>query len=318
MGLRFRKSINLGGGFRINLSKSGIGYSYGVKGLRYTKTAKGKERMTASIPGTGLSWSTEAGKDTRKKRASSVSTSTAPAPAKPADKYKMPLIPNILLAVVGIALGEFYYFSQEPGYLPSSAGTESIVIAGLLMGLAFYAALYGIFRSVFKTMGIGMKKYSEEIPKTKTPDQSEALHETAGELQEESFDLPGTHYHKASIAKVADINPDWRKTCKALINAGKENKKIYRFLRTTKKAELVKEPDNPHDKNAVMVLVDGEKVGYISADENLHVIDIMDSGAIEEVSATISGGSYKIVYSEDEIKKGESGPYVEVKVKYKG
>lgn len=30
MGWRFRKSINLGLGFRINLSKSGIGYSWGV------------------------------------------------------------------------------------------------------------------------------------------------------------------------------------------------------------------------------------------------------------------------------------------------
>lgn len=161
MGLRFRKSINLGGGFRINLSKSGIGYSYGVKGLRYTKTAKGKERMTASIPGTGVSWSTEAGKAAKRKKSTSV-TSAAPVPTKPADKYKMPLIPNILLAVVGIALGEFYYFSQESGYLPSSAGTESIVIAGLLLGLIFYAALYGIFRSIFKAMGIGVKKTSEE------------------------------------------------------------------------------------------------------------------------------------------------------------
>lgn len=39
MGFRLRKSINFGGGFRINLSKSGIGYSLGVPGLRYTKSA---------------------------------------------------------------------------------------------------------------------------------------------------------------------------------------------------------------------------------------------------------------------------------------
>ena len=58
MGFRYRKSVKLGG-LRINFSKSGIGYSYGVKGLRYTKTAKGKDRVTASIPGTGLSWTTE-------------------------------------------------------------------------------------------------------------------------------------------------------------------------------------------------------------------------------------------------------------------
>ena len=56
MGLRFRKSINLGGGFRINLSKSGVGYSWGVKGYRVTKTASGRTRKTYSIPGTGISW----------------------------------------------------------------------------------------------------------------------------------------------------------------------------------------------------------------------------------------------------------------------
>ena len=61
MGLRFRKSINLGGGFRINLSKSGIGYSWGGKGFRMTKTARGTTRRTFSIPGTGISWVDESG-----------------------------------------------------------------------------------------------------------------------------------------------------------------------------------------------------------------------------------------------------------------
>lgn len=56
MGYRFRKSINLGGGFRINLSKSGIGYSWGVPGMRYTKLANERERYTYSIPGTGTSY----------------------------------------------------------------------------------------------------------------------------------------------------------------------------------------------------------------------------------------------------------------------
>ncbi len=63
MGFRYRKSINLGGGFRINLSKSGIGYSWGVKGYRVTKTAKGTTRTTASIPGTGISYVHETGKE---------------------------------------------------------------------------------------------------------------------------------------------------------------------------------------------------------------------------------------------------------------
>ena len=65
MGVRFRKSINLGGGFRINVSKSGVGYSWGTKGVRFTKTARGTSRNTYSIPGTGLSYVTERGKKNR-------------------------------------------------------------------------------------------------------------------------------------------------------------------------------------------------------------------------------------------------------------
>lgn len=55
MGLRFRKSINLGP-LRINLSKSGVGFSLGVKGFRIGRSAKGKNTATVSLPGTGLSY----------------------------------------------------------------------------------------------------------------------------------------------------------------------------------------------------------------------------------------------------------------------
>lgn len=58
MGLRFRKSIG-NKFFRVNVSKSGIGYSAGVKGARITKTAKGTTRTTVGIPGTGLGYVSE-------------------------------------------------------------------------------------------------------------------------------------------------------------------------------------------------------------------------------------------------------------------
>lgn len=62
MGLRFRKSIRLGKHARINLSKSGVGYSYGTKGLRWTKKSTGGTRTTTSIPGTGISHVSESSK----------------------------------------------------------------------------------------------------------------------------------------------------------------------------------------------------------------------------------------------------------------
>ena len=55
MGLRLRKSIRVGKFFRINIGKSGIGYSFGVKGARITQKGKGRVRSTLSIPRTGAS-----------------------------------------------------------------------------------------------------------------------------------------------------------------------------------------------------------------------------------------------------------------------
>lgn len=61
MGMRFRKSIKLGGGTKLNLSKSGVGISTGVKGFRVSKNTSGRSRVTSSLPGTGLSYVNEFG-----------------------------------------------------------------------------------------------------------------------------------------------------------------------------------------------------------------------------------------------------------------
>lgn len=54
MGIRYRKSFKFGP-LRINLSKSGVGYSVGNKFYRVTKKADGGMRTTATLPGTGIS-----------------------------------------------------------------------------------------------------------------------------------------------------------------------------------------------------------------------------------------------------------------------
>lgn len=55
MGLYFRKSVNLGGGVRLNFSKSGVGISGGVKGARISTGPRGTY-MNLSIPGTGIGY----------------------------------------------------------------------------------------------------------------------------------------------------------------------------------------------------------------------------------------------------------------------
>lgn len=50
MGLRFRKSIKLGGGFRLNLSKSGVGYSWGKKDSAYQNQQKVAQEKLSQSP----------------------------------------------------------------------------------------------------------------------------------------------------------------------------------------------------------------------------------------------------------------------------
>lgn len=53
---RFRRSKSLGGGFRLNLTKRGIGISAGGRGLRQSWHSTGRRTTSAGIPGTGVSW----------------------------------------------------------------------------------------------------------------------------------------------------------------------------------------------------------------------------------------------------------------------
>jgi hypothetical protein len=55
MGLRFRRTIKLLPGVRLNLSKSGVSTSLGVRGAHVT-LGHGRARETVGLPGTGISY----------------------------------------------------------------------------------------------------------------------------------------------------------------------------------------------------------------------------------------------------------------------
>ena len=88
MAFLFRKSINLGP-LRINFSKNGIGWSWGVPGYRRSVSATGKKRTTYSIPGTGMSWSkTDKAKTDKKVDPKTVKVKKAAATKTTAKKKK--------------------------------------------------------------------------------------------------------------------------------------------------------------------------------------------------------------------------------------
>ncbi|MFJ7951304.1 DUF4236 domain-containing protein [Lysinibacillus sp. NPDC096418] len=56
MGLRFRKSLKIAPGERLNIGSKSTGISIGGKGLRYSVNSRGRSTTTVGIPGTGFSY----------------------------------------------------------------------------------------------------------------------------------------------------------------------------------------------------------------------------------------------------------------------
>lgn len=58
MGLKYRKSVKIAPGVRLNVSNKSTSISIGGNGFRKTYSSTGRTTTTVSIPGTGLSYST--------------------------------------------------------------------------------------------------------------------------------------------------------------------------------------------------------------------------------------------------------------------
>ena len=94
MGLRFRRSIKIAPGVRVNLNKKSASVTFGPKGLKHTVSSTGKSHTTVGVPGTGLSYTTSGGER-------SASVPTAQRPTSPKSKaVVLPLC--IFLGVLGV------------------------------------------------------------------------------------------------------------------------------------------------------------------------------------------------------------------------
>lgn len=57
MGFRFRKSVKIAPGVRLNLNRKSASISLGGKGAHYTVSSTGRKTATVGLPGTGISYS---------------------------------------------------------------------------------------------------------------------------------------------------------------------------------------------------------------------------------------------------------------------
>lgn len=116
----------------------------------------------------------------------------------------------------------------------------------------------------------------------------------------ETFHVAGTSYREDAILSLAEENDDYNLSKKELIDDGMEDERIYKYYFPAMQSKLVPEPDNPHDPNAIKVLVNGVHIGYVKAGSCSHVKNLLASGKVSSYGVDIVGGPYKRVYEDDD------------------
>ena len=71
MELRYRKSVKLAPGVKLNIGKKSTGISVGVKGARFSVNSKGRVTRSVGIPGTGISYTKSTSLKSKKKQSRS-------------------------------------------------------------------------------------------------------------------------------------------------------------------------------------------------------------------------------------------------------
>lgn len=113
-----------------------------------------------------------------------------------------------------------------------------------------------------------------------------------------AFEVAGVNYRMKEVIKLATKIKKFDMSAKKLIEIGYQNRNVYRYYFINEPVELRPEPSNPHDSNAIMVLINNIHVGYVPQVDIQNVNNFLPY--TQSISAQITGGEYRIAYSETE------------------
>ncbi len=168
-----------------------------------------------------------------------------------------------------------------------------VTIAGIAIGIAFVCLWYKQRKNAAKGAVHTGCEFNKEFAENH-------------ELKKEKYEAAGTRYYQENLKKLACKNPDWSKNTATLKLENKLHEKIYRYNFINKPVKLIPEPTNEHSKNAIMITVAGEKVGYVFEAETEHIKDVLENHNVKYISAFVHGGEYKVVGEESTEKLCEN------------
>ncbi len=127
----------------------------------------------------------------------------------------------------------------------------------------------------------------------------------------ERFHVAGVSYHIDDIEALGKDNPEYDLTKTEMIDAGLEDERIYEYEFFPSDVQLIEEPDNKYDPNAIKVVIDNTHVGYIKKGSCSRIRKLLRSGKIRKIDAEIGGGKYKYLYSEYDYDKDKDVYFID-------
>lgn len=176
---------------------------------------------------------------------------------------------------------------QEPGTVGSILATAA---------LAFLIAFFAQHSRGKKAAAAAQTQ--QTVSSAAQPQRTEAAGTQAPAGPRATFErhkVAGATYHLDAIMELAEDNPDYDMTQREIIDAGMEEQRIYQYTFPDSPVELVDDPGNEQDPNAIKVLVAGQHIGYIKRGSTGRIHKLQRSGRVLGVTAEIYGGRYKIV-----------------------
>lgn len=115
-----------------------------------------------------------------------------------------------------------------------------------------------------------------------------------------SFEVAGAlYYRRNEVFSLLKETADWKKSPAQLLAEGKAGKYIYRYRIFEDSAQLVREPTNEHNHNAVMIVVHGVQIGYVPESMLDAVRLLMKKDPSLSVTVKIYGGERKQVLEDN-------------------
>lgn len=325
MGFRSRKSIKIAPGVKLNVGKKSVGISVGGKHGGISVNSKTGARARVSVPGTGLSYTSKIGstspkknfeKNTVPKSTQQKSSSASPTADKRAQYEEIVKKGNLTKKNVKsiqrtctiIALSLILV-----GLLTISSGILGIIL--IVLGVIFACTAH-MYKNIAKTCfnnaaapKTSTNKALSQQPKATKPLPQRTVTAQRSSAKEETHKIAGTSYRQDAIKSLGAPNPDYKLTKEQLIKKNLLNVSIYEYTFKSYKAELVPEPTNEYDSNAIKVVIAEKHVGYIKKGSCAHVKKLMSTNSIKSITATMKGGSSKYISCYDPPKERDKDSY---------